>query len=267
MKKNIFQILFKKYKYEFISLVVNITAAFFAFSFKKDDQQNIAFWGSIGTFILSILVIIYLRTREKDFYYLPLNKHGDEKDWSGRGKFFYLRNERSFEITESGVGYIFPKTLIWDDYIFAFDFKIINKCLAWIVRANNLSNYIMLQCNFDGVNPHIRLDGQWIVKSHDDADVNLSFDEKLSPDTWYRAIIICEKRNIRISVYDKNKPIFDRHWVLPDQMIALYPTSLDPKDPKPIRIVQNIDFDLGAVGFRNDSDEKGLIKNIYVEKL
>jgi hypothetical protein len=196
-----------------------------------------------------------------------MDKPGSEKDWIGIGKFFYMINEKCYEITESHAGYIYPSVLDWSDYRFEFDFKIINSCLAWIVRASNLSNYVMLQCGLKGIDPHIRLNGQWIIKRHEEPDVNLSFEKTLSPDTWYKAKIICEKRNLRIVIYNKKNPIFDRHWKIPEQLVINYKVAPDPKDKRAVQFIQNIDFDFGAIGFRDHGDEKGLIKNIYIEKL
>ena len=113
-------------------------AAFLAFKYFRDNI--VVFLSTITIFIVSFILVIYLKMRDKDFYYLPLDKPGNEKDWVGRGSWKYIRSEKSFEITASNVGFIFPKTILWDDYSFEFNFKIINKTCAWIVRAVNLSN-------------------------------------------------------------------------------------------------------------------------------
>jgi len=254
----------RTYKYELFALVINVATAFISFILVNSP---IAIMITVFVLAISTFLLIYFRTRDKDFYYLPLNKPGSEKDWIGIGKFFYMVNANCYEITESHAGYIFPAVLDWSDYKFEFDFKVVNRYLAWIVRANNLSNYLMFQCGLDGINPHIRLNGQWIIKNHQDSDVNFTFKENLSPDTWYHAKIFCEKRNIRLVIYNKKFPLFDRHWKIPERLLINYKTSLDPKDKNLAQLVQNIDFDFGAIGFRNHGDEKGLIKNIYIEKL
>jgi hypothetical protein len=262
-KKKI-SIFFKTYKYEIIVFLVNLTTAYIAFIFR---DILILFLSFIFIFILSFILVIYFRTSDKDFYYLPLDKPGQEKDWVGRGIWKYVRSEKCFEITKSHVGFIFPKTFLWDDYSFEFDFKIVNRTCAWIVRAVNLSNYIMLQCAFEGINPHIRLDGEWLVKSHSDKDVNLTFREQLEPDKWYRAKVMCEKRSIRISIIDAERTIFDRHWVIPDTLAFVYKFKVEEGRQEEKILQRPIDFDFGAIGFRNSGDERGFIRDVHVQRL
>jgi hypothetical protein len=191
-----------------------------------------------------------------------MDKPGQEKDWVGRGDFDYIRNEKCYEITNSHVGYIFPKISNWDDYFFQFKFKIINKTSGWIVRAVNLSNYIMLQCDFGGINPHIRIEGEWVVFEKQTS--GLTFIKELNPDTWYGAKIICEKRSIRILILENNQTICDRHWKIPEVLVVKYRNKKGGED---LNIFRNIDFDFGAIGFRNHGDERAFIKEVFVEKL
>jgi len=262
MKKK-FSVFLKTNKYEIVTFLVDFATAFIAFKYFRNNLLIFLF--AVVIFVLSFVLVIYLKTRDKDFFYLPLDSPGKEKDWVGRGVWKYVRSEECFEITNSNVGFIFPKTILWDDYSFEFDFKIVNKTCAWIVRAINLSNYIMLQADFDGINPHIRLDGNWIVKKYSDADVNLGFNEKLAPDKWYKARVICEKRSIRITINDPKRPIFDRHWKIPDGFIVSYRERED--EDKVVNLYKEIDFDFGAIGFRNAGDERGFIKYVYIQRL
>jgi hypothetical protein len=121
----------------------------------------------------------------------------------------------------------------------------------------------MLQCSEEGINPHIRIDSIWVTSHYDDPAVNLKFERPLSPDTWYRSKIICEKRNIRIIIYKEKEAIFDRHWILPPEIFAEYIKSNGDK----FELRHELDFDMGAIGFRDYGDEKGLVRNVYVEKL
>lgn len=258
----------KRYQYEIITSIVDLAVSIASF---KILDANIALTITALLISISSIIIIYLKTRDRDFYYLPLDSSGEEKEWVGRGIFRFVRNERCFEITDSHVGYIFPRTSLWDDYQYECNFKIINGCLGFIIRASDLSNYIMLQFTKDGINPHIRLNGQWIRKEHTDPDVNLTFKNELSPDTWYKARIICEKRSIRIVILKGEKPIFDRHWRIPDQMqitqIQVEKDNLGDEKQTSIVYLQNIDFDFGAMGLRDHGDERAFVKDIFVEKL
>ena len=213
---------------------------------------------------MSIFVVIYFKTQDRDFYFLPLDKPGDEKDWVGRGKFTYIRNENCFEITESDAGYIFPKTANWDDYKFECDFKIVKRHFGCIVRAMNLSNYVMYQIRDDKkIRVHLRINGEWIVTEENKVN------SELKPDNWYRLKIVCEKRSVRINVKDGKTSLIDRHFIIPPQIKIVY-REIDTKGnetKKETRQLQNVDFDFGSIGIRNYGDERAFIKNIYLEKL
>ena len=253
--------LIRNHKYEFIAFLVNIIVAYVTFQFFRDNLA--VFITSVFIFTASLIFIIYQKTKDKDFYFAPLDKPGSEKDWVGRGRFAYVRNENCFEITDSHTGYIFPKTANWDDYKFECDFKIVKISLGCIVRAMNLSNYVMYQLFYDKVKPHLRINGEWIVTEEN------TFEEKLKPDNWYKLAIICEKRSVRINIKDGKVSLFDRHFIIPPQMGVVY-REVDTKGEetkRETRLLQNIDFDFGSIGFRNHGEERAFIKNVYLEKL
>lgn len=250
----------RQYEHEFIAFIVNVVTALVSFLL---TNPGVAFVLTIGVFTLSIFVVIYFKTKDRDFYFMPLDRPGCEKDWVGRGKFSYVRNENCFEITDSHAGYIFPKIAIWDDYKLECDFKIVNMSLGCIVRAVNLSNYVMYQLFYDRIKPHLRINGEWIVTEEK------SFENKLKPDKWYKLTIICEKRGIRINVKDEKETLFDRHFVIPPQMGVVY-RELNQKGEeikRQTQLLQNIYFDFGSAGFRDHGDERAFVKNVFLEKL
>jgi len=251
----------REYWQDIVTYIIDIGLAYFAY-INIDNLQVFLF--TVIVLITSLIYIVYRKTKDKDFFFLPMDTYDSKKDWVGRGELNYLRGGSCYEISNSHSGFIFPKTLNWDDYYFSFDFKIINASLGWIVRAVNLSNYLMFQCFQDYVKPHIRINGEWIVFPPE--KVNFMFDEKLQIDEWYKAIIICEKRDMRIKITSyKNKEVFfDRNWSIPeDRVQVIY--SKDGNNE--LKLSQTIDFDFGAVGFRNHGHEKGYFKNVLVEKL
>ena len=257
MKTKIF---FRTYKIELIALIVNIIV-FFVSNFFID-----LIWASIITIIvlvISTIIIIFIKAKDKDFYFESLDKPGNDKNWVGRGNFKFVRNEKCYEITNSNIGYIFPKISNWDDYSFQFKFKIVNKTIGWIIRAVNLSNYVMLQCDFNGINPHIRIDGEWIIFKKE--DTGMVFKKELDLDTWYNARIICEKRNIRVVINQNDRVFFDRHWKIPEGLVATYKNK--EKGGQEFNIFKNIDFDFGSIGFRNHGDETAFVKEVLIEKL
>jgi hypothetical protein len=257
-RKNQLLVWLRRFKYDLIAVLANVASAHVAFK----EQTAVAFAITALVFTISFVVVIYFRTKDKAFYFLPLRRAGQDKDWVGRGKLNFSQSEKAYEITDSHAGFIFPKTTQWDDYSFDFEFKIANVCLGWVVRAVNLSNYIMLQCGYDGINPHIRINGNWSLVGHGEA--NLTFEENLSPDKWYRAVVTCEKRNIKMTIYDGKTVVFDRHWIIPDNIIINFER---PGSQPDLRIAQEVDFDFGAIGFRNHGAEDAFVRNVYVERL
>lgn len=266
---------FKKHKNEILTAVVGFFMLFISFFF--NSSQKVAFIIGFIIIFISLLFFIYFKTREKDFYFLSFDRPGQDKDWAGRGKLEFIHSEKCYMITNSDIGYIFSKTAYWNNYKYEFDFKIINNCIAFIVRSVNLSNYVMFQFGFDRVNPHIRLNGQWLVMNNMDSNIDMEFKNKLDPDVWYKGKIVCEKRNVTISIYDYKKKniIFNRLWEIPEYLSVKFPKKIEEKEAKNANInddnyvsmVQDIDFDFGAIGLRNWGHEKGFVKNIYIEKL
>ncbi len=224
----------------------------------------LSFKKSIFVIFISLLVIIYLRLRDKDFYYLALKSRSEKRDWIGEGNFDFSQAEKSFYITASASGVIYSKCLTWSNYKMSFKFKIINKCLGIVVRAINLSNYLMFQCSLQGINPHIRINALWFVQKHNDMGVDLSFSKPLSKDKWYKGIFICENRTIKILILEDKNKIFDREWTIPSDKIFHYKEAKDSDEKK---IIFPVDLDYGTIGFRNYGDEKALIKDLLIEKI
>lgn len=247
-------------KYEIIAFFVNVLTALFAFIL---INATAAFVVTISVFTLSIFIVIYFKTQDKDFYFLPLNKPGCDIDWVGRGTFKFTKNESCYEITNSDVGFIYPKVALWDDYYFECDFKIIKTSLGFIFRAQNLSNSVMIQIFKNKIKSHLRVNGNWIIYGEENINSNIDTDH------WYKLKAYCEKRKIRINIFNSQDELVDRHITIPDTMtvIVKQPDDKDNKDKEEIRQILNIDFDFGAIGVRNSGNESALIKNIFIEKL
>jgi len=82
IKRISYKIFLRQYKYELIAFIVNVLVVFFAF--KYEGNKSITFAVVVSVLIISLFIIIYYRTKDKDFYYLTLNKPGGEKDWVGQ---------------------------------------------------------------------------------------------------------------------------------------------------------------------------------------
>lgn len=258
----------RSHMYEIIVIILELALAWTGFVYKDESIFLIA---SSFTFFVLLLVIIYLRTRERPLYYLPMSKIKSNEDWIGQGIWQFTKTDRCFEISQSESGYIYPKTLLWDDYSVEFNFKIIKRYIGCILRAINLSNYVMLQFGVEGINPHVKLNGMWYPKKHDDPDVDLSFQGGLSQDKWYYCKLICHHKKIRIIIKNDQELIIDRHWVIPPHVFVQYIDKEYKTEAEKIKNTKTIllpaDLDYGTFGFRSSGDEKGLIKDILIKKI
>lgn len=259
--KNI-KFLVRDYKFDLIATLSALISYVLSFIFVSSPNILLILLTLTTAFFLIILLL--LRTRDKDFYFIALDKKQDRDDWIGRGQFEYSRVTRSFVVPDTDPGNIYSKCLNWSDYKFEFEFKILKNCLGAIIRAVNLSNYVMFQICQDGIRPHIRINGGWRAWEHKES--GLTFNKKLSSDKWYKCIIICDKDLVNITLKHKNKTLFDRIWTIPHDRFG-FPFPQMENDPKPTLIHFPSDLDYGTVGFRNANIEKALAKNVLIEKL
>ncbi len=252
----------RTYWSDFIASILAITLAWITFSYTKD--LRLSFIISTGIILFFLFVIIYLRSKEKDFYFIALQNREDREDWIGDGKFDYSRVSKCFQVTQASPGYIYSKCLNWSDYKYEFEFKLRKQCLGAVLRAVNLSNYVMLQITQSGIRPHVLINGGWIAWEAN--TVNLEFPKNLSFEEWYKCELVCDKDIITIKMFNKNNLILDREWQIPHGVLA-FAFKKDEDDTKPLNIPFPINLEYGSVGFRNFGDEKAFVKNILIEKV
>lgn len=252
----------RNYKYDFLAGLFAILSGVVGFIYY--DKHKVYLLISIFLVLILLIVIIYLRLKEKDFYFISFQSRNHKKYWMGKGDFDYSQSEKSFFITHSSEGLIFSKCLNWSNYQVTFKFKIINKCIGIVLRAVNLSNYVMLQCNPEGINPHVKINALWFIQRYSDKDVKLDFSKPLSRDKWYKCVFACENRIIKIIILENKKIIFNREWIIPDVKTF---TFKEREDGDEKQMVLPVNLDYGTVGFRNYGSEKALIKDFLIEKI
>lgn len=246
----------KAYKYEILTFVAAVLLLWV--------QQDL--WISLLINFVAVVIIIALRMRERAFYFISLEKRNDKDCWMGVGDFNYSITHKCFNVGHCDPGYLYSKALTWSNYKSEYDFKIINGALGSIVRAINLSNYIMLQISPKGINPHIRVNGAWYIETA--VKANLVFDNlsALSLDQWYKCQICCENDSITIRIFDSSKKIFDRDWKIAKGYLN-FPFKENEADSNPKQIPLAINLEYGTIGFRNCGSERALVKNLLIEKL
>lgn len=258
----------RRHKIELITFITAIVGYLISYIFVK--RPDLTLMISIIITLAVTIVIIYTKAKDRDFYFFTLQKSKDREDWLGEGVFEYDRLHDSYVITDSHSGYIFSKCLTWSDYQLSFDFKILKTSVGVILRSTNLSNLVMLQIFDHGIKAHIRVNGFW--QAWEPRQTSLIFDKALCLDNWYHASIQSNKREIRIIFFDnEDKIIFDRVWGIPTGHIsfsAKQHVSDDEKSKVEIsQIPFSINLEFGTVGFRNDGEERAVVKNMLVEKI
>lgn len=109
----------------------------------------------IGVFVGIRTLNSRLKNLERQTVIL-LNKSTCAKltNWDYQGQ--WSLDGESLSVTDSDDGGLWKSGVAWEDYDFRFDFKIVNQYGAWIVRAQSLHKYVMIQCNVKNIRPHIR---------------------------------------------------------------------------------------------------------------
>ncbi len=254
---------FRQHKYDLYTAITGIVLAIITIRLASNIKQ--ALFGVLMVSVLTFIGVVTIRSRDRDFYRLPLSKPEEKHDWLGRGTFEYDRNQEAFRITKAGLGYIYSNCLGWSNYSVSFDFKIITKCLGVLIRALNVSDYVMLQIDKKGINPHIRVNGGWKIWKA--AEAHLLFDEDLGFGEWQKCEMTCEKDDINIRLKNSDgKRFFEGNWSIPNGQIINFRLEAEKKETS-VTVPFPIDLLYGSFGFRNSGNgEDAYVRNVVVEK-
>lgn len=168
--------------------------------------------------------------------------------WEGASG-WSLRTEagvRTLVVEESANGGIARAGRKWVDYTFEFETRIIRRCSAWIVRASDRDNYIMLQCGTDALRPHFRRGGVWYP-----FEPGVPIDPPLPSESWFRVRIV-----VRGAVISVTAIVDGRERTL----LESFPTEgvfsirqVSP-DGEQRMLNERFSFPRGTVGFREWGD-------------
>ena len=163
----------------------------------------------------------------------------DLSNWSF-GNDQWSSDQDGLSVTRSFFGGICRIGSTWENYEFIFEFKIISKCAAWIVRATSREHYVMIQCSNRQIRPHILT----VIKQPNEPTkpkfrVVTEIDHRLSLAEWNKVRTEVRGRSIKV-------------WI---------GENLVWSDSELLK-----DFPMGTVGFRCASDEHALFRNVRVAK-
>lgn len=96
----------------------------------------------------------------------------------GLGKWEYegqwtIAAGNELSVTQSEVGGITRVGHLWGDYSFEFRAVIVHHGIGWIVRAQDLFNYYMIQLTPTMVRPHLRIGERWVVLAEQAHHINI----------------------------------------------------------------------------------------------
>jgi len=200
---------------------------------------------------LTFLFLTYWLTMRRFTTGFKDNFEGDLKEnWEFKGDWkkiepgiLSVRNSADGGLTKTGS--------LWENYIFEFETKIVNKCSSWVVRGIDLNDYVMFQCRDDVIVPHQRVKTLKLVDDSDDTvesfkaiyDVKWRKLKKTPHNSklkgWTKVKI--ETRGSGAKIWIAGELVYHSDDILP------YP--------------------MGKVGFRNSGDEEAHFRKVRVRLL
>ena len=191
-----------------------------------------------------------------------------EKNWEYDGTWRIL-HRGELDVTHSDKGGITKIGQYWTNYSFEFTAVMVTtvgeyQCIGWIVRAQDLFNYCMIQLNPAEVRPHLRVRGRWITapkKTHGYAIDSEKHDLSIKPKEPIE--IRTEVRESEIRVYVNNREIYHDQKFFSMRFVNKKFEDV-PRQPD---VLEVLPFMTGRVGFRMAKEEYGKFSRCRVRTL
>ncbi len=203
------------------------------------------------------------QTHEGLLFHDAFGQH-PHKNWQYHGQ-WELVPGGGLSVTQSEKGGISRVGHSWTDYSFKFTGVIVNNCIAWIVRAQDFSNYYMIQLGPGVVRSHLRYGGRWIKAPQgrhrhaiDERAHNIPSTELAKP-----LAIRTEVRGLEIRVYVNNHDVYYDESFFAMRFIN-HEFVLVPLGPGVTTVPA---FTAGRVGFREAKTEQGKFTACRVQAL
>jgi len=145
-------------------------------------------------------------------------------------------------VADSDAGGFAKPCRLWNDYVFEFETKIVRSNSAWIIRASDILNYVMLQCGRAEIIPHFRVSGLWFKLPSVPLAVTLPLNE------WFAVrITVSGTRVIAKATVDGKETVLVDQKLLEPRLLA---AEVIAPDKTTQRLNLAFSFPLGSVGFR-----------------
>ncbi len=178
------------------------------------------------------------------------------KGWHFEGG-WTIPTRGELRVTQSPAGGITRVGQLWTDYNFEFTAVLESECIGWIVRAQDLSNYYMIQLWPDNLRPHLRYLDQWIYFP----DIKHGLEIRQNRPIRIRT----EVRNIEVRVYVDDQEIYANEKLLGTKFIDLE-ENISGGNTRKMRVVVPA-FSTGRVGFRQAGNERARFSKCRVRPL
>ena len=180
--------------------------------------------------------------------------------WEYEGQWEITPNGE-LSVTQSGIGGITRVGHLWTDYNYEFDAAIINARIGWIVRAQDLFNYYMIQLDQNNIIPHLHFVGRWGIIARVEHRLNIPLNDRLR--------IRTEVRGSTVRVFIDEREIYYNNRFFSMKFIQFIPENeiffnIVPPQPNAIVVPP---FTVGRVGFRMDGAEHGRFSRCRVQLL
>ena len=164
-------------------------------------------------------------------------------------------------VTNSDRGGVLRRTLHYTDYEFEFETKIDRDFTAWIIRAHDLDNYVMLQCGHGRITPLYRRTGLWWSEKESKLVQPL-------PKGWFKVCIRVLGDTVSASLKeDGQRTLLLQRDLLGPRTVFL--EACRPSADKPHYVDREVSLSYlrGGVGFRACGQESAYFRNIMVRPI
>lgn len=245
-----------------VALLLKYPALFWTLAVTFRDRYT-PLWLAVvlAAWLLALTYYVHSARKQTEISEFRENfRHGLE-DWEYYGGWRTERDgrQRILTVTESAEGGIARPCLLWRDYEFEFETKIVRGNTTWLVRARDILNYVMLQCGRSELNPHFRANGFWLLLDH------VPLPLTLPTNTWFFVRIRVQGTRVTVSVRlgDAETEIYNSELLRPE--VKTYTISADGETR---RTDLMLSYPTGSVGFREWGEtECAQFRNVRVKKI
>jgi hypothetical protein len=162
-------------------------------------------------------------------------------------------------VTNSDAGGLAKPCRLWNDYEFEFETKIVQSNSAWIIRASDILNYVMLQCGQGEIIPHFRVNGLWFKMP------SIPLTKQLPLNEWFGVRIrVSGTRVVATAIVEMKEMILLDRALLEPQIVSVQTTQGTINQ----QLNLAFSFPLGSVGFREwGNTECAHFRNVRVSKI